>query len=127
MKRLASSLVVLRKKKSSILGDKFEVLLIQRSKKLKFASTWVFPGGVYDRADGNGVEDGLSFAEDVDVLRQICIRETFEETGVLPLNKQTASRVSRNLISWKTWREKARENPQRTIPFLCTPPVSAGA
>ncbi len=109
--RLASSLLVLRPKKSSISGDKFEILLVQRSRTMKFASsTWVFPGGVYDKADGNGVEDGLSFAEDAAVLRRICLREAFEETGILPLNQQTASRVSCDLNSWKNWREKVHSD-----------------
>ena len=71
LKRLAASLIVLRQKNSAIPGDKFEILLVQRSRTMKFAtSTWVFPGGVYDKADGDGVEDGLSFAENVDVLRR---------------------------------------------------------
>ena len=66
LKRLAASLVFLREKKSAVPGDQFEVLLVQRSRTMKFAtSTWVFPGGVYDIADGNGVHDGLSFSTDV--------------------------------------------------------------
>ena len=62
LKRLAASLIVLRQKNSAIPGDKFEILLVQRSRTMKFAtSTWVFPGGVYDKADGDGVEDNLDY------------------------------------------------------------------
>ena len=65
LKRLAASLIVLRQKNSAIPGDKFEILLVQRSRTMKFAtSTWVFPGGVYDKADGDGVEDNVHLTHD---------------------------------------------------------------
>ena len=121
LKRLAASLIVLRQKNSAIPGDKFEILLVQRSRTMKFAtSTWVFPGGVYDKADGDGVEDGLSFAENVDVLRKTCMREAFEETGLLPLSASAAKKAPRDKSSWKEWREKVHDDASQWPTFRNT-------
>ena len=118
LKRLAASLVFLREKKSAVPGDQFEVLLVQRSRTMKFAtSTWVFPGGVYDIAEGNGVHDGLSFSTDVGILRKICLREAFEETGLLPLSEETANSAVRDKQSWKTWRDRVHEDASKWEDF----------
>ena len=50
-------------------------------------------GGVYDPdGDGDGsVKDGMKLSTDVDTLRNCALRETFEETGILPLKPGTAA------------------------------------
>ena len=41
--------------------------------------------------DGDGsVKDGMKLSTDVDTLRNCALRETFEETGILPLKPGTA-------------------------------------
>ena len=103
--------------KSAVPGDQFEVLLVQRSRTKFATSTWVFPGGVYDIADGNGVHDGLSFSTDVGILRKICLREAFEETGLLPLSEETANSAVRDKQSWKTWRDRVHEDASKWEDF----------
>lgn len=85
--------------RSSVPGNKFKVLMMQRSKSSGFMpSTYVFPGGVLDPADAN--ESWVSNAslatsagsgpfpieplkKDSLALRVCALRELFEETGLL--------------------------------------------
>ena len=58
-------------------GAGLEVLLVQRSPRLRFfGGAWAFPGGVRDEADGPAEEDAT--------WARCALRELFEETGVLP-------------------------------------------
>ena len=118
LKRLAASLVFLREKNSAVPGDQFEVFVgtaVTNHEVRHF--NLGFPGGVYDRADGNGVLDGLSFSTDVGILRKICLREAFEETGFLPLSAETANSAVRDKQSWKTWRERVYEDASKWEDF----------
>jgi 8-oxo-dGTP pyrophosphatase MutT (NUDIX family) len=132
-RRLSASLVVLRDARAG-----FEVLMVQRSKRMAFAgSTWVFPGGVWDAADGatEGTEtdadvldldsaDGGVHALPVgDVLRTIALRETFEETGILPLPEGAMAGCSEWLDggrgrAWGAWRERTRKDAAQWSTFL---------
>lgn len=58
-------------------GAELEVLLVQRSPRLRFfGGAWAFPGGVRDEADGPPEEDAT--------WARCALRELFEESGVLP-------------------------------------------
>ena len=56
--------------------------------------------------DGDGsVKDGMKLSTDVDTLRNCALRETFEETGILPLKPGTAHGAGgganeRTLFDW---------------------------
>ena len=104
LKRLSSSLIVLRPSANNT----YEILLIQRSRKMKFAGqNWVFPGGVYDVSDGNGETDGFQFSNNFDVIRDIALRECFEETGIVPIKNNAAPSSSNMTAStWQEWRER---------------------
>ena len=108
LSRLSASLVVLRESPAG--GSGFEVLMVQRGHNMSFAkSSWVFPGGVYDSADGNGVQDGLTLANDIDVLRTVALRECFEETGMLPIEStDCTSAISKDI--WAEWRARVRSD-----------------
>ena len=129
-RRLSASLVVLRDASSrSSSSTDFEVLMVQRSARMAFAAnTWVFPGGLWDIADGlthgTGTESdqsGGTSSQTSKVLRTIALRECFEETGVLPLAPGEAGRVgNRNwtMASWSAWREKIRRDAKCWPSFL---------
>lgn len=80
--RRAASLLMLRE-------TPLEVLMVRRSSKGSFGSALVFPGGVLatedeDRAWEDLIEDGDDPQNDRG-LRIAALRETFEETGILPI------------------------------------------
>jgi 8-oxo-dGTP pyrophosphatase MutT (NUDIX family) len=86
----AASVIVLR-------GDPFEVLLLRRSEKSRFApGAWVFPGGAVE------VEDRISTDHSGDELlslRVCAMRELFEETGILPgRNAEDLRQFRRDLL-----------------------------
>ena len=115
LKRLSASLIVLRPTKNSSKG--FEVIMVQRSKKMKFAgSSWVFPGGVYDDGDGHGEVNGFKFAENLQMLQKIAFRETFEEVGILPLSRNEVPTL--DAASWKEWRSKVHDDASQWDSFL---------
>ncbi len=129
LKRLAASLVLIREAEAGAAksshgrvcggGRKFEVLLVQRSKKMKFAkSSWVFPGGVYDPADGNGVQDGMEMQHSFDAVRRICMRECFEEVGILPIKRNFVGDLKVKELEWKEWRARVRQNASEWENFL---------
>ena len=119
LRRLAASLVVLRNTATGGgSGRGFEVLMVQRSRNMKFAkSTWVFPGGVFDKADGRAAAaaahdgTGIAHANNPSVLETIALRECFEETGVLPIEttgSQPAAFTS--FDDWKAWRRRVHDD-----------------
>ncbi len=86
----AASVIVLR-------GDPFEVLLLRRSEKSRFApGAWVFPGGAVeelDRVSSGHTDDELL------PLRVCAMRELFEETGILPgRNAEDLRQFRRDLL-----------------------------
>ena len=105
--RLSASLVILRARGSSTAppsSSTFDVLLVQRSRKMKFAgAAWVFPGGVYDAADGP-CEDPENKLKS---LRRCALRETFEEVGMCDVDNLTPPT---SLEKWRAWRETVHED-----------------
>lgn len=75
--RPAATVMLLREKEQN-----FEVLLLRRNSKLKFApSFWVFPGGKIEE------EDRLVSINDVEAAKLAAVREATEEAGVNMLTK----------------------------------------
>ena len=87
-----------------------EVLLVERSSNTAFGDLYVFPGGKVDSEDN--FSDKLSFHSDLNdadcsKLLDIedggasfwvaCIRECFEEVGVLLARKKDGSKIDLNL------------------------------
>ena len=73
--RLSASVVLLRRQhnvvNTSLPGNGFQILFVQRSKSISSPGMYTFPGGVY--------EDN----SDSKCLRKTALRELFEETGIL--------------------------------------------
>ena len=81
--------------------EKVEVFMIKRSMKTNFGGAWVFPGGKIDDADisnnylkySPNLSDDLA-SERLDIEKDglsywiACIRECFEESGILLANKK---------------------------------------
>lgn len=109
LSRLSASLLVLRS--STTAREGFQVLMVQRSRSMKFASAmWAFPGGVYDSdGDGDGsVKDGMELSTDVETLRSCALREAFEETGILPL--KPGATLETTATEWKRWRTRVHDH-----------------
>jgi len=88
---LSASLILLRGTQTD-----FEVLLIERAPTMTFPGFYVFPGGKLDSQDSNhdvynyfGAQPAFSpyidqvQSVDMSALKICCLRETYEETGVL--------------------------------------------
>ena len=76
--------------------DEVEVFMIQRNAKTNFGNAWVFPGGKLDEEDGTDESNKFCYGLTDEMASQIlgiekgglnywvaCIRECFEECGVL--------------------------------------------
>eukprot|EP01079_Euglenida_sp_SAG-EU17-18_P002629 gene2629-3319_t len=120
-RRLSACVVALRKRSPAQQKGKlldFEVLLVQRSKEMKFASAmWVFPGGIHEAADGS-VETLEAMAG---ALRTTALRETFEETGVFPSTAVGTGQPRGGADArrqWPEWRHKVRGDASQWHSFL---------
>jgi 8-oxo-dGTP pyrophosphatase MutT (NUDIX family) len=110
MARLSASLVVLRRSAGSAPFD-YTVLLVQRSRKMKFAtSVWVFPGGVHEACDGVPSSPKAK----AEAMRTTALRETFEEVGLLP----TTRRATLPAPEWKQWRQRVHADASQWSQFL---------
>lgn len=141
-KRLAASLVILRERRrqtnTSTSNTSYQVLLVQRSHKMKFASSaWVFPGGIFDESDGEASSfdaylekkkaerEGQRRREDnqeemVRTMRTTALRETFEEVGLL-LGHDHKMEFPLHLRSpevWKEWRRRVHDDASQWRAFL---------
>ena len=85
--------------------NKVEVFMIKRSMKTNFGGAWVFPGGKIDKADDAKNYAGYShLLDDVTASQRLgtksnglsywiaCIRECFEESGILLVNEIDGSK-----------------------------------
>ena len=83
------------------MNEKIEVFMIKRSMKTNFGGAWVFPGGKIDDADvsNNYLKYSPHLSDDIASERLgiekdglsywiACIRECFEESGILLANKK---------------------------------------
>merc|ERR1719422_255877 len=71
---------------------------------MKFASSiWVFPGGVWEAADGDVSSPQAKAA----AMRVTALRESFEETGVVPVSGGGAA-APPSQSSWRNWRDRVR-------------------
>jgi len=107
-----SSCVVLLRRVEHEGGNDFEVLLAQRSKRLKaFSSLFVFPGGVEDEFDSDlALRIG---ANKRDASKITAIRELFEEAGVLLAEKPgTPFAHAVTLQDQSVWQKRVHDNAQ---------------
>ena len=85
--------------------NKVEVFMIKRSMKTNFGGAWVFPGGKIDKADNAKNYARYShLLDDVTASQRLgtetnglaywiaCIRECFEESGILLVNETDGSK-----------------------------------
>ena len=85
--------------------NKVEVFMIKRSMKTNFGGAWVFPGGKIDKTDDAKNYAGYShLLDDVTASQRLgtksnglsywiaCIRECFEESGILLVNEIDGSK-----------------------------------
>ena len=117
----AASVLVLR---DSI--DGMEVLMVKRSKKPPFGNLYVFPGGKIDEGDCLGELE--SFCDEYDDIKasQIlginsgglsywaaCIRECFEEVGILLATKKSGEKLNlkeKDKSKFDTYRQQLIDN-----------------
>ncbi|CAG9335609.1 unnamed protein product [Blepharisma stoltei] len=94
--RLASSLVLCR-----LYNRNFQVLMIKRKSSMSFSSSYVFPGGTFDKEDADPRWSQLiqqkseeipetSYSKKINLqdAKVTAIRETWEEVGVLLADRQ---------------------------------------
>ncbi|GBG24770.1 Nucleoside diphosphate-linked moiety X motif 19 [Hondaea fermentalgiana] len=139
--RLSASVVLLRRKQAPSAGVKssaeragvtkgakaaaendFEVLLAQRSSKMKaFSSMYVFPGGVAEDGDA-GVASAYGGQDKVDAAKLTGIRELFEEAGVLLTAQDNkpghAQAVVISKEETKEWQKRVHDDAAQFKPML---------
>jgi len=124
--RHASSLLVLAERANG----QFSILFVKRAKTNKFMPKfYVFPGGKVDDSDGSlfhNVDTNFSSFRkaDGDSLDQrvACLRETFEETGLLLSQKKGMVQVPDR----EAWRTRVKENPNSFKDLCDTMNISPG-
>lgn len=89
--RLAASLLIIR-------DDPLEILMLRRGKGGTFSSALVFPGGLVNEGDHEEAWLDLSDTSGLDpadrILRIAALRETFEETGLLALDRDSSGALA---------------------------------
>ena len=112
------------------IDDEIEVLMVKRSKKPPFENLFVFPGGKIDEADKDinisNLCDGL---DDKEASRKLglshgglsywvaCVRECFEEVGILLAEKKDGSKLNLNGLEKEKYQKYRQVLLDNTISF----------